>query len=172
MALSTYKEMRKATIKKTRLKNKYLKNQGAATRKAFISQKNLCVFLVRKAKWDYHNELDHKKLTDKTFWKTVKPVFTDRRFNNEKILLTEEVKTITEKLNNFFTGDLNIPQDPSVNSDHIEDPIIKSKEKCKNHQSIKLIKASFLYNSTFSFDEITIYLFIYLFISNLFIVDK
>lgn len=87
MALSTYKEMRKAIIKKTRLKNKYLKNQGAATRKAFISQKNLCVFLVRKPKWDYHNELDHKKLTDKTFWKTVKPFFTDGRFNNEKILL-------------------------------------------------------------------------------------
>ena len=29
-------------------------------------------------------------------------------------------------------------------------------EKVKNHQSIKLIKDSFLNNSTFSFDEITI----------------
>ena len=86
--------------------------------------------------------------------------------NSEKILLFEEVETlpdckkIPQRLNNFSDDavkNLNIPpyEDPSVNTDHIEDPIKKSTEKLKNHQSIKLIKG-FLNNSTFSFDESTI----------------
>ena len=54
---------------------------------------------------------------------------------------------------------LNIPQkeNPSVKADHIEDPVLKSIETFKNHQSLKLIKACFLNNITFSFDEITIF---------------
>ena len=46
-------------------------------------------------------------------------------------------------------------EDPSVNAHHIEDPITKSMEKIRTHQSIKLIKGSLLNTSTFSFDEIT-----------------
>ena len=38
----------------------------------------------------------------------------------------------------------------------MEDPIIKSIEKFRVHQNIKLIKGCLLNNSTFSFDEITI----------------
>lgn len=68
---------------------------------------------------------------------------------------------ISEKLNNLFADalkDLNIRshEDPSVHTDHTEDPIIKSIEKCKNHQSMESVKSSSLNNSTFTFDEITI----------------
>ena len=91
---------------------------------------------------DYYNKLDHKKLTNnKTFSKIVKPFFTDKRINNEKVLLMKEGEIIsvdkkiyigkTEKQNNFFTDavkNVNIPQneDLSVNNDHIADSIIKS----------------------------------------------
>ena len=71
----------------------------------------------------------------------MKPFFTDKRINNEKVLLMKEGEIIsvdkkiyigkTEKQNNFFTDavkNVNIPQneDLSVNSDHIADSIIKS----------------------------------------------
>lgn len=96
-------------MERTRLKNKYLKNQYAATRTAYISQKNSPVPVVRKAQWDYCDKLDHKKLTDdETFWKTVKPFFTDKGINNKKMLFIEEGQTIannkriSKKLNKFF----------------------------------------------------------------------
>ena len=86
------KEIRKAIMKRTRLRNKYFKSQCVTTN----SQRNLCVSIVRKAKWDYYNKLDHKELADnKNFWKTVKPFFTDKGVNNEKMLLFEEVWTIS-----------------------------------------------------------------------------
>ena len=115
-----YKEIRKAIMERTRLRNKYLKNQYAATKNAYISQKNSSVPVVRKAQWDYCDKLDHKKLTDdETFWKTVKPFFTDKWINNKKILFIEEGQTtannkrISKKLNNFFmvaVKNLNTPQ--------------------------------------------------------------
>ena len=74
------------------------------------------------------------------------------RFDNNKI---------SEKLNNLFATvvkNLNIRpcEYPSVNTNHIEVPIIKSIEICKNHQSIESNESSSLNNSTFSSDEITI----------------
>ena len=102
---------RKDIMKKTRLRNKYLKNQCAATTKAYNYKRYLCVSIVKKAKWDYYNKRDHKKLThNKNFWKTGKPFFTDKGINNEKMLLIEEGeitsdnKKILENLTNFFCG--------------------------------------------------------------------
>ena len=95
----------------------------------------------------------------------MKPLLSDKVINHEKILLTEEGETISddkkipEKLNNIFADavkNLNIPyENPSVYTDHIEDPIIYFIEIFKNHQSIKL-KVVFFKISPFSFDEIRI----------------
>ena len=108
---------------------------------------NVCVSLVGKAKLDYHNKSNRKKVSDnKTFWKTVKPFFTDKgriksttieeedKVNHDRILLVEEDDSISdndkisEKLNNFFAhivNILNIPQheDRLVSTDNIDDPI-------------------------------------------------
>ena len=89
-------EIRKAIMKRTRMRNKYPKNQCATTRKTYISRKNLCVSIVRKIKWDYYSKLDHKMLTnDKTFWKIVKLFFTNKRIKNEKLLFTKEGEAIS-----------------------------------------------------------------------------
>ena len=53
---------------------------------------------------------------------------------------------------------LSIPQheDPSVNKDHIEDPILKSIEKCIFKKSMKLVQGGVLKKrTTLSFTEIT-----------------
>ena len=89
------KGITKAIMKRTRLKNSYLKNRCVANRKAYNVQRNLCVSLVRKAKLDYYNKFNHKEVSDnKTFWKTVKPFFTDKGVNHDRILLAEEIETI------------------------------------------------------------------------------
>ena len=110
---------------------------------AYNAQRHLWVLLVRNAKLDYHNKLNLKNLSDrKTFWKTVKPFFTEKGVNQDRILLFEENETISESdeisknLNNFFANivkHLNIPQYENhlVNTDNIDDPILKAKEKIK-----------------------------------------
>ena len=87
---------------------------------------------------------------NKTFWKTVKPFFTEKVVNHDGVLLVEKNKTISDndeisqKVNNFFADivkNLNIPQyeDYLVNTDDIDDPILRAKVNFKNHQSIQLI---------------------------------
>ena len=77
---------------------------------------------------------------NKKFWKTIKPFFTDKGVNHDRILLVEENETISdndeisEKLTNFFADvvkNSNIPryEDHSVNIDNIDDPTLRAKEK-------------------------------------------
>ena len=135
------KDRTKAIIKRTSLRINYLKNRCDVNRKAHNVQWNLCVSLVRKAKLDYYNKLNHKKVSaNKTFWKTVKSFFTNKEVNHHRILLVEENETISdndeisEKLTNFFADvvkNSNIPryEDHSVNIDNIDDPTLRAKEK-------------------------------------------
>ena len=89
------KGITKTIMKWTRLRNNYLKNTCDADRKAYYAQRNLCVSLVGKAKLDYYNKLDHKKVSDNnTYWKTLKPFFTDKGVNHDRILLVEEYEAI------------------------------------------------------------------------------
>ena len=61
---------------RSRLRNKFKKNRTDDNRKAYNTQRNKCVNLLRKNKRDYYHKLNVKKLTDnKKFWKTVKPLF-------------------------------------------------------------------------------------------------
>ena len=170
------KDVTKAIMKRTKSRNNYLKHRCNVNRKAYNAQRSRWVSLVRKAKLDYYNKLNHKKVSDnKSFWKTVKPFFTDKGVNHDRILLVEENETISdnneisEKLNNFFADivkNLNIPQyeDHLVNTDNIDEPILRAKVKFKNHQSIQLIKCHyenknntfcFNKNNTFCFSNIT-----------------
>ena len=44
-----------------------------------------------KAKKDYSNNLDHKNVTDnKTFWKSIKPLFYEKSLTYNKIALVEQ----------------------------------------------------------------------------------
>ena len=114
------KDLTKAIMKRTRLSNNYLKSRCDAIRKAYNAQRNLCVSLERKTKLDYFDKPNHKKVSyNKTFCKTLKPFFTDKGVNHDKILLVEgneiisDNDEISEKLNNFFADivkNLNTPQ--------------------------------------------------------------
>ena len=78
-------------MKRTRLKNKFIKYRCERNKRTYNEQRNLCVSLVRKAKKEYFDNLDLRNVTDnKKFWKTVKPLFTDKGMNHDKIILVED----------------------------------------------------------------------------------
>ena len=156
------KEIMKAIMNRTRLRNKFLRSRSTEDRSAYNQQRNFCLSLVRKAKKDYYNNLDHKKVTDnKPFWRTVKPLFSDKNSSFSKIALIEnelllnDDEKISSTLNDFFSNvvsNLNIPpyEDPLVNPNQFEDPVLKANEKHTYHPSIKAIKEKNL-NKTFTF---------------------
>ena len=127
--------------------------------------KEIIVSLIRKIKTDHYNNLDYKKIMyNKSFWKHVKPLFTKKNARSNKITLVEDNSIlenndkIAETFNNFFTSavsNLNIPPfvDPSVEIDHIEDPILRIIEQYKNHPSIVALTEKKL-NKQFSFEYI------------------
>ena len=60
---------------------------------AYTKQRNYSVTLIRKGKKKYYGSLDVKDITDnKEFWKTVKPLFSDKSKSRRTITLVENVK--------------------------------------------------------------------------------
>ena len=59
------KQILKATMNRTRLRNKFLRSRSAEDRLAYNQQRNVCVNLIRNTKKEHHNNLDHKKVTEK-----------------------------------------------------------------------------------------------------------
>ena len=118
---------------------------------AYNTQRNYCVSLVRKGKKSYYTNLDHEKIVDdKTFWKTIKPYFTDKDINHNNITLVENEETvsknkeISETYNNFFSevvANLNLPQydDPTVNAKISR---IRLQEQSKNIRIIQVLDLS------------------------------
>ena len=75
-------------MKRIRMRSKFLKERTEANRRAYNIQINYCVSLIRKTIRDYYSNFNHKQVTNnKNFWETVKPFFTDKGVNNEKITL-------------------------------------------------------------------------------------
>ena len=109
---------------------------------------------IRKTKQEYYNNLDHKNVADnKSFWKYIKPLFSDKSSNFDNITLVEkdlilEIKInndIAETFNDSFTSvgsKLYIPryQDPLINIDQTENrtghPILRIIEQYKSRPSI------------------------------------
>ena len=140
------KKLNKAIMDRSRLRNKFLKNNTDVNKVAYNKQRNYVVSLLRKSKRKYYNSFDTKKIVDnKTFWKTIKPLFSDKVKSNNKItLILSEEDVVSETMNQLFSniiGNLNIPQykDPTTNISEISYPVIKSVEKFKNHPSIQAI---------------------------------
>ena len=114
------KELHKAIMKRSRLRNKFLNDRTENNQKNFKHQINFCKKLLRTTKKTYFNNLDIKNVIDnKIFWKTIIPLFTKRPFKGEKINLTENGKNISNDtelcdiFNGFFSNvisELNIPK--------------------------------------------------------------
>ena len=99
-------------MKRSRLRNSFLQNKKTEeTCNLYVKQRNKCVSPLKKGKKEYYQNLDEKNVIDnKKFWKTVKPLLSDKSVSREKIKLTENEKMLTsesetaETLNNFFSN--------------------------------------------------------------------
>ena len=77
-------------MKRSLLRNKFLNTKSDIDRKAYNKQRNLCVSLIRSEKKNFFSNINTSDITDKTFWKTVKPFFTDKMKTKSKITLIEK----------------------------------------------------------------------------------
>ena len=99
-----------AHMKRIWLRNCCLKKRSEQNRLSHVKQRNYCVSLPRKTKENYYANLNVKDIVDnKQFWRTVKPLFSDKTKSNEKITLLEGETVTTQDeqnadlLNIFFT---------------------------------------------------------------------
>ena len=150
-------------MKRSRLRNIYLKNRSDKNKREYNKQRNYCVSLLRKTKTNYYGSLNEKYLTDnKQFWRTVKPLLSDKNKSSKKITLVEQRETIdtdgniddgvvnndvkiAEIFNRFFSNaviDLKIPDfhGAVLLADNISHPIFRGILKYANHPSTIAIK--------------------------------
>ena len=72
-------KINKKIMKRSRPGNKFLNTKSDIDRKAYNKQRNLCVSLIRSEKKNYFSNINGSDIADnKSFWKTIKPFFTDR----------------------------------------------------------------------------------------------
>ena len=85
----------RAHMKRTRLSNCYLKKRFEQNRLSYGKQRNYCVSVLRKTKKDHYANFNVKDIVDnKQFWRTSKPLFSDKTKSNEKITLVKD-ETVT-----------------------------------------------------------------------------
>ena len=84
------KTLSQAFMTRSRLRNRFLKNPNNNNKAKFKQQRNFCVNLLRREKSKYYNNLDLKKITDnRQFWKTIKPLFSEKQNISNMITLID-----------------------------------------------------------------------------------
>ena len=90
------KELRKAIMKRTRLKNILNETKKEEDKKKYREQRNLVVKINTNTKRTYFKSIQAKSIeNDKMFWKTVKPLFSNTNPMSEKITLIENGKILS-----------------------------------------------------------------------------
>ena len=144
----------------------YVKQRNYCVRTVYVKQRNYCVLLLRKTKEMYCSNVGEKNVTDnERFWKTVKPLLSDKPTHQEKLNLSENgeiIKADTETanfLNNFsskFVQNLNISRftdsDPLIQN--IKYPTLKAILKYRKHPRKTAIESRYRDVSSFSFVEV------------------
>ena len=171
-------------MKRSRLRNKFLNTKSDIDRKAYNKQHNLCVSLIRSEKKNFFSNINTSDITDsKTFWKTVKPFFTDKIKTKSKITLIEknivsqegqekivsekkitEDQAVAEVFNKFFINivpNLEISTDHGYDNDFIatDDQVTNAVNKFRNHSSIIMIKNKKVTDQSFSFGPVLMMMF-------------
>ena len=74
------KALCKAIMTRSRLRNRFLKNPNIFDRASYKKQRSFCVSLLRNTKRNFYKNLDLKTITNnKSFWKTIKPLFSEKK---------------------------------------------------------------------------------------------
>ena len=83
-------------MKRSKLRNKYLRERTNEAKILHNKQRNLCVSILCKNKRDYFGNLNNKIVIDnRKFWKTISSLLSKKSFHRECITFKESNKTIT-----------------------------------------------------------------------------
>ena len=138
------------------------KRPGKGTKFSVI----ISVKLLRSSKKKNFRDLNIKNITDKTFWKAIKPAFTNKCNIPSKIILVEEdsllkdYKDIAKVMHDYFTDNtetLNIPKYISHELKEVlpsNSSISQIIEYYKDHPSILKIREN-QKNTDFSFNSVS-----------------
>ena len=134
--------------------------------------------LIRQEKKNFFNNVSTRGITDnKTFWKTVKPLFTDKVQTKSKITLWKKVvsrerqeqivsekvisedQVVAEVFNTIFINivpNLKIPPNHNYDTDFVvtNDQVTNALNKFRNHPSIVMIKSKRTIDQCFSFGPV------------------
>ena len=97
------KTINEEIMERSRLRNKFLRTKSDIDKKAYNKQRNLCVSLIRREKKNFYNNISTRDITyNKTFWKTVETLFTDKiQANSELHLLKKNFFRRRARANSF-----------------------------------------------------------------------
>ena len=154
------KALRKAIMHRSKLKNIYNKKMDRVNWENYKKQRNFCVTLLRRTKKEYFQNLNVKYLSDnKKFWKTIKPYFSNRGLNSNKMLLKEKGELVSDDrqlasiMNKFFisfTKSLKLKEEQG-NPIPLNDIL----EKFSFHPSIDEIRKTYERDKNFFFHQVT-----------------
>ena len=101
--------LKKAIMKRSKLESRFYRTKSELDKIEYKKQKNYVSRLYKREVKRFYQRLDTKQLIDnKTFWKNVKPLFSDKSVNSHKITLVEGKEIISndvnvaETLNTYF----------------------------------------------------------------------
>ena len=105
------KSLKKTTMLRSKFRNRFLKEKTEESKSLYNKQRNFMWACCVKPKKTYYAQLDNKIVTDnRKFWKALSPLFSEKAFHKESIVLKEHCKAITdnkkiaETFNNFFSN--------------------------------------------------------------------
>ena len=161
------KILRKAIMKRSELKTKYLKNRTNTNKTLYKKQKNFCSKLYKKERKKYYHNLDHKLITDnKKFWETIKPFLSDKSRSTSQINIIDsnnnilsDDSTIAQSFSKFFKSAVNSlgienKNNTNVNIEDFDNPVDIAIRKFENHPSIIKIRESIPENTVFEFSSL------------------
>ena len=89
------KALSKEIMRRSKLKNNFNKNPTEENRRLYRKQRNLCINLLKKEEWNYYNNLEIKVFEDnEKFWRSVKPLISDKQKLLERNIVIMEDKNI------------------------------------------------------------------------------
>ena len=162
------KNLRKAIMKRSALKQKASRTKQQEDITKYKKQQNLVVKLNRETKLHYFNNLETSK-NSKPFWDKCRPYFSKKHAHGDSKIILIEKEEITTNTNDIVQKETllvnndEIPKTfnqhfaemveklntfglPSNNEDLIEEALTKIIKKFKNHPSIVKIKNKYLIN--------------------------
>ena len=159
------KELRKAVMLRSKFRNIFNRSKSESDKIAYKTQRNLCTNLFRKAKLYYYSNLNPSSITDnKKFWKTVKPLFSEKVASTASITIVEngticsDDSNVAQIFNDFFSNvvkNLNIITNSDVVTDNLKglDPVHRAILKYEHHPSVLKIKEAFGNSEKFSLEH-------------------